>query len=453
MEHLYLGKGHSEALAGLQIGIHNRRGLITLIGEVGMGKTTLAHAVIRSMDERVHIGYTATTTLGFRDMMKPAMVDLGLEDCLGGKPKLIWGLTQLLEIADRRGQVVAIVVDEAHNLSDECFEELRLLLNIETLQAKLLQLVLIGQPELEDRLANRNLRHLADRVAVSCVLNPLSPHESREYVKSRLIGAGASLDLLSPKALSMIVAEAKGVPRRINILCHNALLFAFGENQPRIEARHAEAAIGERRGGRLQRLDRQWWRPTRAVGQIGLVAAGVALGLLVGLLAFRALSGSPDPPAEPARAVEPATGSAAGAATGPTPGGGPTPNGEPTAAPRPEETSAASVPSATPSPAPASPAPAEGVQSERRPAIGVEAPSAAAPPPATPAATSATTAAAGRVVVVERGSSLYRLIVDEYGEYNPGLLQRVLEANPEIVDPDLVLPGLRVVLPERPGPS
>jgi general secretion pathway protein A len=423
VEHLYLGTQHSEALAGLRIGIRNRRGLITLIGEVGMGKTTLAHAVIQSMDERVLIGYTANTTLRFRDMMKPALVDLGLDDCLGRKPKLIWGLTQLLEIADRRGQIVAIIVDEAHNLSDECFEELRLLLNIETAQAKLLQLILIGQPELDDRLADPHLRHLADRVAVRCVLNPLSPSESREYVKNRLIGAGASLDLFSPKALRLILAEARGVPRGINILCHNSLLFAFGEGRRRVEPQHARTAIEERRGGRLQRFDRRrnWGRIRRTAG---LVAAGILLGLLAALVGLRI----------------------AGADAVPTSGAPPTtPNATPsTAEALPIERPGAADLDPAGLAAPAETTGAEATRSDA--AVGAS----GGAPSATPSSGS-TSAPSQRVVVVERGSSLYRLIMDEYGEYNLGLLEIVMAANPEISDPEIVISGLRVVLPELPA--
>lgn len=420
VEHLYLGKEHSEALAGLQIGIRQRRGLITLVGEVGMGKTTLAHAAIRAMDERVHIGYTATTTLSFVDMMRPAMLELGLGDCLEGKARMLWGLSELLKSADQRGQIVALIVDEAHNLRPDTFEELRLLLNIETVHEKLLQLVLVGQPELQDRLNEHGLRHLADRVAVRCVLNPLSRKESGEYFRVRMESAGASQDLFAPKALRSIVREARGIPRGINILCHNALLFAFGEECLRVEARHARTAIEERRGGRLKRLDRR--EPKRRSRRPLLVTAAIAAAMVVGLLGGIAISrerglfwerstAAERPPAQ--LSERPATSDGAP----PRAGGGIAEEG----------------------------GIAEGsVEEDSRIAIadGPE----GAEPPSPPAAEEA----ASRVIVVETGSSLSRLMFDVYGDYRPGLLAMVLAANPDISDPDFLLPGQRVVLPEPP---
>ncbi|HVS64770.1 MAG TPA: AAA family ATPase [Thermoanaerobaculia bacterium] len=293
VEHLYLGQQHGEALAGLQLGIRQRRGLITLIGEVGMGKTTLAHAVIRQMSERVMIGYTATTTLSFQEMMKPVLKGLGIVEGADGKAETIWQLTELLKIADRRGRIVALIVDEAHNLGEEAFEELRQLLNIETEHAKLLQLVLIGQPELSDRLADPRLRHLADRVAVRCVLNPLSRKEALDYLGTRLLGAGGSPDLFTKGALRAILREAQGVPRSLNVLCHNALLFAFGDASRRVEPRHARTAIVERRGGHLVRLDRKR-QPGLWPVAAGLLVGGVVIGILIGVATRPPPSGSPE---------------------------------------------------------------------------------------------------------------------------------------------------------------
>ena len=404
-EHLYLGRQHAEALAGLQIGIRHRRGLLTLVGEVGMGKTTLAHAVIEAMDERVHIGYSARTTLSFLEMMRPALAQLGLTDCLDDKAQMIRRLTDVLEIAHQRHQIVALIVDEAHNLSADAFEELRLLLNIENREAKLLQLVLIGQPELEDRLGDPSLRHLADRVAVRCVLNPLSSKESAEYVVARLEGSGASHDLFTSRALSAILREARGVPRSINVLCHNALLFAYGDGSSRVGLEHARTAIAERRGGRLRRLDRRrpwrrWLRPA------ALLLAGALAGLLLGLVAFRTsnvvLSSQPmDPPAGSPASLEGFE-------------------------------------------------PAAGVAADAMDTAGAGSPMMAGGAPETTLARDRRLAGGGRTMVVETGSSLSVLILDVYGDYNDGLLEMVLDANPHVEDPDVVHEGQRIVLPALP---
>lgn len=373
-----------------------------------MGKTTLAHAVIQAMDERIHVGYTATTTLSFVEMMRPAMLELGLGDRVDGKAQMLWGLTELLEIADQRGQIVALIVDEAHNLGPDAFEELRLLLNIETARNKLLQLVLVGQPELEDRLHEHALRHLADRVAVRCVLNPLSPKESAEYLRARLHSAGASHDLIAPAAARAILREARGVPRGINVLCHNALLFAFGEGRPRVEATHARTAIAERRGGRLKRLKPR--RSRRPLLLAAMISAAIVVGLLSGILISGDLHLLPAPNTAAEAGERPPE-------RGSTPfEGAPGPTGMPDGKVEDDSRSAGVEDAVT---AQALPSPlGEG--------------------------------AGSRVIVVDRGSNLSSLMFEVYGDFNPGLLARVLAANPDIVDPDLLLPGQRVVLPEQP---
>jgi hypothetical protein len=251
----------------------------------------------------------------------------------------------------------------------------------------------------------------------------------------------------------------------MNILCHNALLFAYGDGRKRVEARHADAAIGERRAGRLHRLDRRW-SPSWSLRQTGLIAGGILLGLLAGLLVFRWMEDRSSPESRaPAVAPTTSTPEPGSRPDSPTPDSPapdtPTPDISGTRNPGDGATAAggdssgrAKLASARPEPLPEAPSTSRPVD----PAGGAPSanPRSTLPPPGPPAVqpraeTPALDTASARVVVVDRGSSLYRLIVDEYGVYSPGLLQEVLKANPQITDPHFVVPGLRVVLPPKPG--
>ena len=138
---------------------------------------------------------------------------------------------------------MVLVIDEAQNLSDEVFEGLRLLLNFETYKSKLLQIILVGQPELASRLRDRNLRQVRDRIAVRCHLTPLNRREASKYIEHRLEMVGGARSLFTRPALALLVHKSKGIPRRINILCHNAMLFAYGRDMTRITWSVARKAI------------------------------------------------------------------------------------------------------------------------------------------------------------------------------------------------------------------
>lgn len=280
--YLYLSPEHREALAALQYGLLDGRGFITLVGEVGTGKTTLLYSLLGRLGDEVQTAYVAYTTQSFEDLLAAALRDLKVEVSGTHKRDLLDALNKhLLRRADG-GCATALIIDEAQNLSDSTFEELRLLSNFETYERKLLQIVLVGQPELQDRLRRPQLRQLRERVSVRAVINPLSRDEMVRYIEHRLERVGGDVGkLFAPRALKRIVARSQGIPRRANILCHNALLFAYGKSLSQVTAQVALEAIAEmdeRRPGFFGRSavrrsrPRMLFRWAALLGGVGAVA-------------------------------------------------------------------------------------------------------------------------------------------------------------------------------------
>jgi general secretion pathway protein A len=281
---LYLSPEHREALAAVQYGLLDGRGFITLMGEVGTGKTTLLYSLLSQLGPETQIAYIAYTTQDFGNLLAAALKDLGAEVKGTSKHELLSTFNALLLRAADEGRTVALVIDEAQNLTDEAFEELRLLSNFETYETKLVQIVLVGQPELQARLRDPRLRQLRERVSVRTFINPLTATEMRRYIEHRLQRAGGPCDLFTPAALNLIVRRTQGIPRRANILCHNALLFAFGRNLDRVSAgvaREAIAEMDERRPGLFRRAGLKRVRPpswvTRWVAALGFLVLVVLL--------------------------------------------------------------------------------------------------------------------------------------------------------------------------------
>ncbi|MDX2168208.1 MAG: AAA family ATPase, partial [Deltaproteobacteria bacterium] len=245
-EFLYLSPVHGEALAALTVGVRGRRGLLAMTGEVGTGKTTLLYSLMRELGEEMRTAYIANTTLSFEAILRLVLADFGAPCESQERVELLLALNALLLRCAEAGTTAVLIIDEAHNLSAETLENLRLLSNVETFRDKLLQIVLVGQPELGERLQRPELRQLADRIAVHCRLTPLGRFESRAYLDYRLLKAGGSSTLFARDARDRLLQEAGGIPRRINILAHNALLFAYGRGDRQVDRTAVEAAINER---------------------------------------------------------------------------------------------------------------------------------------------------------------------------------------------------------------
>ncbi len=245
---LFLTPGHREALASLIYGIHERRGFIAIVGEVGTGKTTLLNSVLRQIEKEVElrVGVIFNTDLDFNSMLAMALVDLKIAKP-GERLSKANLLHRLNEFAIRqlsRGGNVVLMVDEAQNLDATAMENLRLLSNLETYRTKLIQIVLSGQPELDIKLSKPGLRQLNQRISLKRYITPLREKETYDYIQHRLTIAGYSgPTLFDTPGQELIWEYSKGVPRKINILCDNALLIGYGLQQKTIEATMIEEAI------------------------------------------------------------------------------------------------------------------------------------------------------------------------------------------------------------------
>ena len=220
---------YNEMLAGLCYGIEMAKGLMVLTGEVGTGKTTALRWIISRLDRGVRSAYIFNPHLSIEEFYHQLTEGLLIGDW-NNKADLISQLGALLKIRHDRGLRTIVIIDEAHELSDQVLEEIRLLLNFESDTAKHLQVILTGQPELRERLRQPNLRQLKQRIAVRCVMPILADAEETErYISERLKIAGApEPDIFSRQSVEMIHLCSEGIPRQVNNLCDNALIAAYG---------------------------------------------------------------------------------------------------------------------------------------------------------------------------------------------------------------------------------
>jgi general secretion pathway protein A len=224
---------HNEALASLYYGVTAHRGFVVLTGEVGTGKTLILRSLLGLLQRRdVAFALVFNPTLSAVEFMRYIALDFGLQAAGKAKDELIHVLNGFLLTRHQKGLTTILVVDEAHHLSSEVLEEIRLLTNLETSQQKLLQIVLAGQPELDQKLDSHELRQLKQRIALRCHLDPLNAIETREYMRRRLQIAGATgaLQIFSGPATEAVYTHSRGIPRLINTICENALLAGYAKH-------------------------------------------------------------------------------------------------------------------------------------------------------------------------------------------------------------------------------
>jgi type II secretory pathway predicted ATPase ExeA len=236
---LFLTAHAREALACLTYGIQTRRGFVLLTGEVGTGKTTLLNKLLEYLQGRnVRTAFLFNPRMEVDEFFDYMLADLGIPIAPGTKKsQILIKLNNWLLERYRAGEHVAVVIDEAQNLSAELLEEIRLLTNLETSTEKLLQVVLSGQPELEEKLARPELRQLRQRITLRCRTHALTLDETTQYITQRLQIAGAAQqNIFLPAAVAAAHHCSRGIPRLVNLVCEHALITAFAEQQKQIGA-------------------------------------------------------------------------------------------------------------------------------------------------------------------------------------------------------------------------
>jgi general secretion pathway protein A len=234
---LYLGETHREGLATLVYGVRARKGFVMLTGEVGTGKTTLLHALLAQLDANTDSAYIFNPRLEPLDFFRMLFDDLGIEEACSSKAEYLLALNHYLigRLTDDR--TVLLIIDEAQNLSPEMLEEIRLLSNLETPNSKLIQILLVGQPELGEMLDRDELRQLRQRIVLRHELKPFDAGELEFYVEERLRLSGyTGKGIFKRTALRELFAVTGGVPRLVNVVCDGALLTGYGRDQATLDA-------------------------------------------------------------------------------------------------------------------------------------------------------------------------------------------------------------------------
>ena len=320
--YLYLSERHAEALAHLLYGINESGGFIQLTGEVGTGKTTVVRTLLSRVPHHADVAVILNPRVTPVEFLLTICEELGLGIADADRDsvkQMVDALNRRLLNAHAEGRRIIVLVDEAQNLSIDVLEQVRLLTNLETATQKLLQIILIGQPELRELLDRTDLRQLAQRITGRYHLQPLSREETKGYVRHRLRVAGATEEIFTPGALLELHRLSLGIPRVINVACDRALLGAYTQETKKITASLVRRAAGEVYGRRFLPKWLGW-----AAGTLG--AAALAGSLFLGwqywrhqspvLSASRAIKSAAATHALPGAAASAPSPAAAGSATG-----------------------------------------------------------------------------------------------------------------------------------------
>jgi len=277
--YLFMSERHREALAHLLYGVRGGGGFVLLTGEIGAGKTTVCRCFLEQVPKRCNVAYIFNPKLTALELLQSVCEEFRIEvhaHAAGGATLKdhVDALNEFLLRTHATGQNNVLIIDEAQNLSIDVLEQLRLLTNLETNERKLLQIILIGQPELRDMLLKPELEQLAQRVVARFHLDPLAEEETAHYIKHRLSVAGMNgLIPFDRDARHRIFEITRGVPRRINLLCDRALLGAYASGRQRVDKAIVEKAAREVFDARA--ADTPWWQRR----QLALAAASVTLGM------------------------------------------------------------------------------------------------------------------------------------------------------------------------------
>jgi general secretion pathway protein A len=419
-EFLYLSESHKQGLASMIYGIEKRKGFVAITGGVGVGKTTIVRAYLeKARAASLRVIYVFQANMTFKDLVRTIYREFDLELATNNLVEMVNNLHLALIEQYRQGKTVVIIIDEAQNMPMETLENLRMLSNLETPNEKLIQVVLVGQAELDDLLEKHELRQLKQRIAIRAHILPLSAEDSRSYVEHRLSVAGLNnSSIFDKRALDIIIKEANGIPRKLNILCDNALITGFGYKKNPVTASIAKEVISDFASPRKEqpRVRRRY--PAVLIGLGLFVALVIAFFLspyktflspyknsLMESLGVASLSQARK--AEPVRAPV-------------------SPNPEV----KPQETpGAAAVPAPVQRPSEVSEKKAPQPQSNAR--------------------------AHYKIRVVKEGETLSNLIREVYGistkaALDPSLIKFVKQHNPAITDSDLIIAGSVIQFPDLP---
>ncbi len=280
-EFLYLSKQHQTALNMLEYGLHSQAGITVINGEVGSGKTTLVRRILQEVDQTLTVGLISNAHSAFGDLLQWVLNAFEIEAAGNDKASRYQTFVDFLikEYSENRRTV--LIIDEAQNLDVQTLEELRLLSNINADKYLLLQLILIGQPELLEVLRKPELRQLAQRVSVDYRLNPLKYKESVDYIRHRLRIAGGSANLFDKYAIAVIFYYSQGVPRLINTLCDFALVYGFAEEAESIDLALMLDVIKDKIKGGIYPVPEHENKETQKIRELIYKEKGVDIGVFV----------------------------------------------------------------------------------------------------------------------------------------------------------------------------
>ncbi len=324
--YLYLTDAHKEAIASVTYGLQERKGFVLILGEVGTGKTTIIRHILGRLGPDTKAAFVFNPAIGFEELLRVVLRELEVPCRSRLRTEMVETLHRFLLDEAVAGRVVALIIDEAQHLSSTVLEELRMLSNLETTRSKLLQIILVGQPELGAKLARPELRQVRQRVGLVAELRPLSRSETRDYIRHRLeVAGGDQRAIFTRRALRLIHRGSAGIPRLINIACDKALILAYGAGQRRVNRGLVAAALEDwtifdrRTVSRVARSDRRDVRSRYRQQPRGRRLARIAAAVLLPLIGAGALVLTIPRTAELLRVQTPASDPAAPAVSAPGP--------------------------------------------------------------------------------------------------------------------------------------
>lgn len=472
---LYSSRAHREALASLIYGIRERRGFIAVLGEAGTGKTTVLRSLLDHLGEDVKVAYIFNTDLTFEEMLHMVLMDLGLADEKERltKAEAIHRLNDLAIQQLARGGNLVLIVDEAQDLDRNCLENLRLLSNLETSRNKLIQIILSGQPELEEKLNQADLRQLSQRINLRRRIPPLDEKETHEYIDHRLkVAQYDGPSFFTKEAEKLIWLYSGGIPRMINTVCDNALLIGYAIKTRKIGDDTVQEVIDdltenpfspvsgdkpdlEADGAPVRQATSGRPRFRSAPLFFGIACLSLLIGFGLGILVRQLKGDLPLPSQNKVRVAIPMV-----KVHAPNPVAVPrqpssvqvktAPSGAPVKvaaentlpdAPDASTPAAEEMDSSVPPKQPAPPLIRHEAETQVNAPTGIEADSKPIPK---------SSVKKSSVIRTRKGDTLFRIIISHYGTYDKTIEGKVLAANPEIMSPSRIYPGQRITMPDIP---